>query len=98
MPPPVFLQKKQAKIDRLYDELEKAKKAEAEMREYADKMRQVQEAEVPYDATSADLGTDEYYEHYHEKEDESYNSPSSAGVYAGQSFDTVTMDGGVERG
>eukprot|EP00957_Ditylum_brightwellii_P096799 7371775-Ditylum_brightwellii.AAC.2 len=68
------------------------------MREYVDTMRQVQEEEVPYDATLADLSTDEYYEHYHENEDESYNTCSSAGVYAGQSFDTATMDGGVERG
>ena len=34
MPPPDCSQKKQAEIDCLYDELEKAKKAEAEMREY----------------------------------------------------------------
>ena len=62
-------------------------------------MRQVQEEEVPYDATLADLGTDEYYEHSHENEDESYNTHGSAGIHAGQSFDTAAMDvGGVERG
>eukprot|EP00957_Ditylum_brightwellii_P062526 4745415-Ditylum_brightwellii.AAC.1 len=52
------------------------------MRENVDNMRQVQEEEVPYDGTLADLGADEYYEHYHENEDESYNTHSSAGVHA----------------
>ena len=68
------------------------------MREYVDKMRQVQEEEVPYDATLADLGAGEYYEHYHETEVDSYNTCGFAGVHAGQSSDTTTMDGGVERG
>eukprot|EP00957_Ditylum_brightwellii_P098814 7527604-Ditylum_brightwellii.AAC.1 len=68
------------------------------MREYVDNMRQVQEEEVPYDATLADLCADEYYEHYHETEVDSYNTCGSAGVHAGQSSDTTTMDGGVERG
>ena len=96
MPPPDCSQKKQAEIDHLHDELEKAIKAEADMREYFDKMRQVQEEEMPYDATLADLGTDEYS---HENEDESYNTHGSAGVHAGQSFDTAAMDVGVvERG
>eukprot|EP00957_Ditylum_brightwellii_P021754 1641157-Ditylum_brightwellii.AAC.1 len=61
-------------------------------------MSQVQKEEVPYDVTSADLGADEYYEHSHENEDEGYNTHSSAGVHAGQSFNTAAMDaGGVER-
>eukprot|EP00957_Ditylum_brightwellii_P188631 14360375-Ditylum_brightwellii.AAC.1 len=69
------------------------------MREYFDKVRQVQEEEMPYDATLADLGAYEYYEHYHENEDESYNTCGSAGVHTGQSFDTAAMDvSGVERG
>eukprot|EP00957_Ditylum_brightwellii_P178051 13562132-Ditylum_brightwellii.AAC.1 len=60
-------------------------------------MRQEQEEEVPYDATLAEFGADEYYEYYYDNEAESYNTHSSAGVHA-QSFDTDPMDGDVERG
>eukprot|EP00957_Ditylum_brightwellii_P189787 14448252-Ditylum_brightwellii.AAC.1 len=68
------------------------------MRDYVDNMRHLQEEEVPYDVILADLDADEYYEHYHEDEAKSYNTHSSDGVHAGQSFDTATMDNGVERG
>eukprot|EP00957_Ditylum_brightwellii_P096796 7371720-Ditylum_brightwellii.AAC.1 len=98
MPCPDFSQEKQAEMDHLFTEIEDIKKAEAEMRDYVNKMRQQQEEEVPYDATLAEFCVEEYYEQYYDNEAESYNTHSSAGAHAGQSFDTAPMNGGVERG